>query len=65
MGQMATGMARAAFELAIEYVHERRQGGALLADHQMVQYRLGTMARKVETMRAVARRATEYTLLSP
>lgn len=65
MGQMATGMARAAFELAIEYVHERRQSGALLADHQMVQYRLGTMARKVETMRAVARRATEYTLLSP
>jgi len=65
MGQMATGMARAAFELALEYVHERRQGGALLADHQMVQYRLGAMARKVETMRAVARRATEYTLLSP
>lgn len=64
MGQMVTGMARAAFELALEYVHQRRQGGALLADHQMVQYRLGAMARKVETMRAVARRATEYTLMS-
>ncbi|MEX3816208.1 acyl-CoA dehydrogenase family protein [Paraburkholderia sp. BR13439] len=65
MGQMATGMARAAFEVALAYVHERRQGGALLSDHQMVQYRLGAMARKVETIRAVARRATEYTLLSP
>lgn len=65
MGQMATGMARAAFELALAYVHERRQGGALLSDHQMVQYRLGAMARKVETIRAVARHATEYTLLSP
>ncbi|WP_354685696.1 acyl-CoA dehydrogenase family protein [Cupriavidus necator] len=65
MGQMATGLARAAFELAMQYAHERRQGGALLAEHQMVQYRLGTMARNVETMRAVARRATEYTVLSP
>lgn len=65
MGQMATGLARAAFEIALQYVHERRQGGALLADHQMVQYRLGTMARNVETMRAVARRATEYTVLTP
>jgi len=65
MGQMATGLARAAFEIALQYVHERRQGGALLAEHQMVQYRLGTMARNVETMRAVARRATEYTVLTP
>lgn len=65
MGQMATGLARAAFELAMQYAHERRQGGALLAEHQMVQYRLGTMARNVETMRALARRATEYTVLSP
>jgi len=65
MGQLMTGLARAAFELALEYVHQRRQGGALLADHQMVQSRLGAMARNVEMMRAVARRATEYTLLSP
>jgi acyl-CoA dehydrogenase len=65
MGQIMTGLARAAFEHGLEYVHQRRQGGALLADHQMVQYRLGAMARKVETMRAVARRATEYTFLTP
>ncbi|MFD4603812.1 acyl-CoA dehydrogenase family protein [Streptomyces sp. NPDC058464] len=65
MGQIMTGLARAAFEHALEYCHERRQGGAPLADHQLVQYRLGGMARKVETMRAVSRRATDYTFLSP
>ncbi|MFF7980691.1 acyl-CoA dehydrogenase family protein [Streptomyces sp. NPDC007901] len=65
MGELMTGLARAALEYALEYVHERRQGGALLAEHQMVQSRLGAMARKVETMRALARRAAEYTALSP
>ncbi|MFE3054116.1 acyl-CoA dehydrogenase family protein [Nocardia sp. NPDC059239] len=65
MSQIMTGLARAALEHAVEYTHQRRQGGALLADHQLVQYRLGIMARNVETMRAVARRATDYTFLSP
>ncbi|MEU2334098.1 acyl-CoA dehydrogenase family protein [Streptomyces sp. NPDC013172] len=65
MGEFMTGLARAALEYALEYVHERHQGGALLAEHQMVQSRLGAMARKVETMRALARRAAEYTALSP
>jgi acyl-CoA dehydrogenase len=65
MGQMMSGLARAAFEHAVDYAHQRRQGGALLAEHQMVQSRLGVMARKVDTIRAVSRRATEYTALSP
>lgn len=65
MGQIMTGLARAAFEHALDYCHQRRQGGAVLAEHQLVQYRLGTMARKVETMRAVSRRATDYSALSP
>jgi acyl-CoA dehydrogenase len=65
MGQMMTGLARAAFEHAAEYAGQRQQGGALLGEHQMVQARLGMMARNVETIRAVARRATEYTALSP
>jgi acyl-CoA dehydrogenase len=65
MGLVMTGLARAAFEQALEYVHQRSQGGALLADHQMVQYRLGAMARKLETMRAVARRAAEYAVVAP
>lgn len=65
MGQIMTGLARAAFEHALAYCHERRQGGALLIQHQLVQYRLGNMARKVEAMRAVSRRATDYTFVSP
>ena len=65
MGQVMTGLARAAFEHALAYCHQRRQGGALLIRHQLVQYRLGNMARKVEAMRAVSRRATDYTFLSP
>jgi len=65
MGQIMTGLARAAFEHALAYCHQRRQGGALLIQHQLVQYRLGNMARKVEAMRAVSRRATDYTFLSP
>ena len=64
MGQIMTGLARAALEHAVEYTNERKQGGAVLSNHQLVQYRLGHMARKVETMRAVSRRATEYTALS-
>ena len=65
MGQIMTGLARAALEHAVDYTNERKQGGAVLANHQLVQYRLGHMARKVETMRAVSRRASEYTALSP
>jgi alkylation response protein AidB-like acyl-CoA dehydrogenase len=65
MGQVMTGLARAAFELAVEYSQHRRQGGALLADHQLVQYRLGRMGSQVESMRAISRRATDYTALSP
>jgi acyl-CoA dehydrogenase len=65
MGQMISGLARRALEYAVEYAGQRRQGGALLAEHQMVQARLGAMARNVETIRAVARRATEYTALTP
>ena len=65
MGQTMTGLARAAFEHALDYAHTRRQGGSLIAEHQLVQHRLGLMARKVEMMRAYSRRATEYTLTSP
>jgi acyl-CoA dehydrogenase len=65
MGQVMTGLARAAFEHAVEYAHQRRQGGSLIAEHQLVQYRLGLMGRKVEMMRAFSRRATEYTFTSP
>jgi len=60
MGQVFTGAARAAFELALQYCHERRQGGKALVEHQLTQYRLGDMLRRVELCRSVARRSLDY-----
>ena len=65
MGLKFTGVARAAFEMAIQYCHERRQGGRLLIDQPITRLRIGEMLRRVETCRAVARRALEYSRLSP
>jgi acyl-CoA dehydrogenase len=65
MSHVATGLARAAFEQALAYVHERRQGGALLARLQLTQYRLGTIGARVEAIRAMARHVAHYTRCSP
>lgn len=65
MSHLASGLARAAFELALAYVHERKQGGALLADLQLTQYRLGGIGMKVESIRAMARHVGNYTKCSP
>ncbi|MCB1731996.1 MAG: acyl-CoA dehydrogenase, partial [Halieaceae bacterium] len=65
MGQVFTGVARAAFEMALHYCHERKQGGQLLIDHQLTRYRLGDMLRRVELCRAVARRSLAYARQSP
>jgi len=65
MGQVFTGVARAAFELALQYCHERKQGGQRLIDHQLTRFRLGDMLRRVELCRAVARRSLAYARLSP
>jgi len=65
MSQMFTGVARSAFELALQYCHERKQGGQLLIDHQLTRYRLGDMMRRVELARGVARRSLAYARLSP
>lgn len=65
MSQMFTGVARSAFELALQYCHERKQGGQLLIDHQLTRYRLGDMLRRVELARGVARRSLAYARLSP
>jgi acyl-CoA dehydrogenase len=65
MGQLFTGVARAAFELALQYCHERKQGGQRLIDHQLTRHRLGDMLRRVELCRAVARRSLAYARLSP
>ena len=65
MGQVFTGVARAAFEHALQYCHERRQGGRLLIDHGMTRLRIGKMLRQVEAARSVARRSHSYSRLSP
>ena len=52
MGISFTGVARAAYEHALEYVHERKQGGVPLIEHQSIKTRLFDLFRKVETCRA-------------
>ncbi len=65
MCQVFTGVARAAFELALAYCHERKQGGGFLVEHQMTQLRLGDMLRRLEMARAVSRRSLAFSRMSP
>ncbi|MBR0693229.1 acyl-CoA dehydrogenase family protein [Bradyrhizobium lablabi] len=60
IGAIATGVATAAFERALEYSRERRQGGVPLVRHQLVRWRLYEMWRKVEVSRAMLRRAAAF-----
>jgi len=64
MGQTLTGLARAAFEMALQFTHERKQGGQLLIDHQLTRYRIGDMLRRVELCRSVARHSLAYARLT-
>jgi alkylation response protein AidB-like acyl-CoA dehydrogenase len=65
MGAIFVGTARAAYELALDYARERKQGGVPIAKHQSVAYRLFHMYRKVEAARALARRAMLYNFTQP
>jgi hypothetical protein len=47
----ATGLARAALELAVEYSRQRVTFGRRIADHQAVGFRLAEMATQVEAAR--------------
>lgn len=60
MGAMFAGLARAAFEAALDYTHERKQGGVPIIQHAGVRAKLLHMFRKVESARALARRNIEY-----
>ena len=64
MGFTFTGVARAAYEHALDYVHERKQGGTELINHQSVRMRLFDMWRKVEAARAMAHRVADYNFSS-
>jgi alkylation response protein AidB-like acyl-CoA dehydrogenase len=60
MSTTFTGLARAAFEEALAYTRERKQGGRPICEHQLVQDRLFQMFRKVEAARALSRAASLY-----
>lgn len=63
MGASFTGLAQRAFELALAYAHQRKQGGAPIFRHQSVQHRLFHMYRKIEASRALCRRVAEYNMV--
>jgi acyl-CoA dehydrogenase len=56
MGTTFVGLARAAYELALDYARGRVQGGAPIAEHPAVRARLFKMFTKVEAARSLARR---------
>jgi len=60
MGSIWVGTARAAYEHALDYAHDRRQGGVPIIKHQNVRYRLFHMFRKVEAARALNHRVQFY-----
>lgn len=64
MGACFVGVARAAYEHALAYAHERKQGGVPIIRHQNVRYRLFHMLRKIEAARALARRVFRFNDLS-
>jgi len=65
VANLAVGTARAAYEHALEYAHQRKQGGQKIIHHQNVKYRLFHMFRKVEAARALVRRVAEYNATAP
>lgn len=60
MAATFTGVARAAFEHALAYVHERKQGGTPIINHQSVRLRIFDMWRKLEAGRALSHRVFTY-----
>lgn len=65
MGAVWTGAARAAYELAYDYAHDRKQGGLPIIRHQSVAQRLFHMARKIEMSRALTRRVALFNATAP
>ena len=55
----ASGVARRAFELGIEYAQQRETFGKKLIDHQAILFRIGDMAAKVEAAHAMMVRAAK------
>ena len=60
MGTTFVGVARAAYEHALDYARTRVQGGIPIINHQSVRSRLFKMFMQVEAARALARRVSAY-----
>ncbi len=60
MAAAFTGLARAAYEEALEYSRGRVQGGKPICEHQLVQKHLFEMFTKVEACRALSRSVMAY-----
>ena len=54
------GVARAAYDHVLAYVHERRQGGVPLIMHQNMRARVFNIWRKLEASRGMVHRAVSY-----
>lgn len=65
MAAVFTGVARSAYDHALAYAHERKQGGQPIIRHQDVARRLFHMLRKVESAQALTRRVAHFNTLSP
>ena len=57
IASQSVGMARAAFEAALKYAHEREAFGKSIFDHQAVQFRLADMATQLEAARQLIHHA--------
>lgn len=56
MGSTFAGLARAAYELALDYARDRVQGGVAIIEHQSVKSRLFKMFTRVEAATSLSRR---------
>ncbi len=65
MGTTFVGVARAAYEHALEYARERVQGGVPIFQHQNVKSKLFRMFTQVEAARSLARRVMLYNSTQP
>ncbi len=61
MGAYSVGLARAAFEEALNYARQRVQGGVPIVKHKNIKLSIYRMFEKVETARYYVRKAMEYT----
>ncbi|MBK9667401.1 MAG: acyl-CoA dehydrogenase [Gammaproteobacteria bacterium] len=65
MGQQFVGVARAAYDIALDYAKEWVQGGCPIIEHQNVKNRLFGMFQKVEAARSHVRRVSLADAVKP